>query len=113
MEQERKHYNTSGTEVRSNRDVTQETLTERLELRLKRRQIPFLSPQNAYRETRVAPQNGRNLRVKSENVRKKRPSTGQMLTNAQLVRAKTFPHGQTCIFLILVDSIIEIITEKG
>ena len=39
VEQKLKHYNTSGTEVRSNRDVTHETLTERLELRLKTAEI--------------------------------------------------------------------------
>ncbi len=35
------------------------------------------------------------------------------IISSDFVQIKTFSGGQNCIFLILVDSIIEIITEKG
>ena len=52
------------------------------------------------------------LVMKSENVRENMGFSGQMRLQSQLSRIKRFLTDE-CIFLILVDSIIEIITEKG
>ena len=52
------------------------------------------------------------LVMKSENVRENMGLSGQMRLQAQLSGIKRFLTDE-CIFLILVDSIIEIITEQG